>query len=121
MSVTEIAQGLTELCRAGHYDDAVAKYYGESIVSVEAMGPNPISEGLPAIQGKMQWWMENFEMHEMFVDGPFVNENTGTFAVEFTMDATMKATGQRRKNREVAVYTVKDGKIVHEQFIAYVG
>ena len=33
----------------------------------------------------------------------------------------MKQSGKRSTVREVAVYTVQDGKIVHEQFIAYAG
>jgi ketosteroid isomerase-like protein len=32
------------------------------------------------------------------------------------MDTTDKATGQRSQGREVAVYHVKDGKIVREEF-----
>jgi len=33
----------------------------------------------------------------------------------------MKHSGERSKMREIAVYSVEDGKIVHEQFIAYAG
>jgi hypothetical protein len=121
MSLEEIAKDLTDLCRAGQFQEATEKYYGAGVVSVEPMGPQPVSNGLPEVLAKMQWWMDNFEMHGMEVDGPFINANTNTFVVEFTMDATMKQTGQRHKNREVAVYTVTDGKISHEQFLSFIG
>ena len=38
------------------------------------------------------------------------------FAVIFELDATMKATGTREAMKEVALYTVKGGKIVREEF-----
>ena len=34
-------------------------------------------------------------------------------------DTTSKATGQRSRMTEMALYTVKDGKVVHEQFYYY--
>lgn len=121
MSIEEIAKDLTELCRTGQFQAATEKYYAESIVSTEPMGPDPVSEGLPAVIAKMHWWMENFEMHGAEVDGPFINANTNTFVVEFTLDATFKPTNERKKSREVGVYTVKDDKIVQEQFLSYLG
>jgi ketosteroid isomerase-like protein len=36
--------------------------------------------------------------------------------VVFEFDVTPKATGQRVKNREIAVYTVANGLIVREEF-----
>jgi ketosteroid isomerase-like protein len=43
-----------------------------------------------------------------------VGENQ--FAVQYTFDVTFKPTGQRTEMSEMALYTVKDGKIVREQF-----
>jgi hypothetical protein len=48
------------------------------------------------------------------VNGPFLGDNQ--FAVQYTFDATFKPTGQRSQMTEMALYTVKDGKIVKEQF-----
>ena len=118
MSLEEVAKGLTEFCKQGKYQEATDAYYSPDIVSVEAMGPNPVCTGLAGIEGKLAWWTENVEVHAIGVDGPFINTNTDTFAVVFTMDTTMKATGVRSQGREVAIYTVKDGKIVHEQFLS---
>ena len=37
------------------------------------------------------------------------------------MDVTPKASGERMQMDEVAVYTVKDGKIVQEEFLYAMG
>jgi hypothetical protein len=56
------------------------------------------------------------EVHSATVEGPFVNGDE--FAVVFKLDSTMKKSGERSEMQEVAVYTVKDDKIVHERFLA---
>ncbi|HEY6089145.1 MAG TPA: nuclear transport factor 2 family protein, partial [Gemmatimonadaceae bacterium] len=57
---------------------------------------------------------DNNEVHSAAADGPFVGE--GKFAVHFNYETTFKPTGKRQRMEEVALYTVKDGKIVREQF-----
>ena len=52
-------------------------------------------------------------MHGGFSSDPVVGGNF--FSVAMGMDATMKGMG-RVKMDEIAVYEVKDGKIVKEQF-----
>lgn len=116
-STAAVAQELVALCRAGRNLDAVNKLYSPRIVSVEPVGsPEMPAEmnGIDAIRGKHQWWEENNEVHSMEVNGPYLGE--GQFAVQFTFDATFKPTGQRNKLTEMALYTVKDGKIVREEF-----
>jgi hypothetical protein len=116
-STTDIATNLVALCRQGKNHDALAKYYSDDIVSVESTsGPGMPAEmkGIEAIRGKNQWWMENHEVHSAKVNGPFVGENQ--FAVEFDFDVTFKPTGKRMKMNEMGLYTVANGKIVHEHF-----
>ena len=117
MSVSEIAQDLANLCRSGNFLEAMEKYYDDEIESVEPMGPEPVSAGLDAVRAKSQWWMENFEVHGVEISGPFVNENTQSFAVGFLLDATNKQTGERRTMNEIGVYVVEDEKIIEEQFL----
>jgi len=114
MAVTDVAQGLVALCQEGKFDEATDKYYSDDIVSVEPMGPDPVSNGIAAVKAKGEWWAANFEVHDMEVLGPYVNGDQ--FAVRFTLDTTEKATGKRSTMDEIAVYTVKDDKIVHEAF-----
>lgn len=114
MTVKEVAEGLTGLCRNGQFAEAMQKYYADDIVSVEPMGDEPEARGIAAVQAKGEWFMAHHEIHSANVDGPFVNGDQ--FAVKFTLDATFKDTGKRMTIAELAVYTVKDGKIVHERF-----
>jgi ketosteroid isomerase-like protein len=112
-----IAEELVSLCRAGRNMDAINSLYSPDIVSIESMGNETMpreSKGIDAIRAKNQWWNENNEVHAATVDGPFVGENK--FAVYYNFDATFKPTGKRNSMEEMALYTVKDGKIVREQF-----
>ena len=117
MSVADIANDLVALCREGKNLEAVDKYYADDIVSVEsASGPGMPAEmkGIEAVRGKNEWWLSNHEVHSGEANGPYVGENQ--FAVEFVLDFTNKPSGKRMQMSEMALYTVKDGKIVHEHF-----
>jgi ketosteroid isomerase-like protein len=116
-SSATVAQELVSLCRAGKYLDAVAKLYSKDIVSVEPIdSPQKPAEmrGIDVIRGKNERWVENNEIHKAEAIGPFVGE--GQFAVRYDFDFTAKQSGQRMQLSEMALYTVKDGKIVREQF-----
>ena len=116
-STATVAQELVSLCRAGRNMDAINKLYSSDIVSIEPMGNEEMPArmtGLDAIRRKNQWWYDNNEVHSAKVNGPFVGEDQ--FAVEYAYETTHKPTGRRNAMSEVGVYTVKDGKIVSEQF-----
>ena len=79
-------------------------------------GTDPESKGVEAIKGKHAWWAENFEVHDAAVDGPYVHGDD-RFAVIFEIDATHKASSQRNRMKEVAIYTTNPaGQIVREEF-----
>jgi ketosteroid isomerase-like protein len=112
-----VARELVTLCRAGRHRDAVERLYSRDIVSLESAGSEAMpaeARGIDDVLRKHQWWDENFETHDSRVNGPFVGEDQ--FAVEFEFDTTFKPTGQRSRMSEMALYTVKDGKIVREHF-----
>jgi ketosteroid isomerase-like protein len=116
-STAQVAQELVALCRAGRNLDAVNKLYSPKIVSTEPVGsPEMPAEmsGIDAIRGKHEWWEANNEVHSIEANGPFLGQDQ--FAVQFIWDATFKPTGRRQRMTEMALYTVKDGKIVREQF-----
>jgi hypothetical protein len=117
VSTASVAQELCALCREGRNLDAIEKLYSPKIVSVEPMGNESMPAemtGIDAVRGKNQWWFDNNEIHSAEVNGPFVGE--GQFAVHYTYDTTFKPSGQRVTMSEMALYTVKDGKITKEQF-----
>jgi hypothetical protein len=63
--------------------------------------------------------MKNHEVHNAKVGGPFVARDK--FVVRFDIDVTEKNSGQRFQASEVGIYTVKDGKVVHEEFLPLIG
>jgi hypothetical protein len=116
-STATIADELVSLCRAGRNLDAISKFYSPKIVSVEPVGNETMPAemtGIDAIRQKNQWWFDNNEVHSAEVNGPFVGDDQ--FVVQHTYETTFKPTGQRNRMTELALYRVKDGKIVHEQF-----
>ncbi|MEM9010382.1 MAG: nuclear transport factor 2 family protein [Pseudomonadota bacterium] len=115
----EIADKLVQYCRTGDTITGLNDLYAADAVSVEA-APQPGSDGVETsgrdgIIGKHQWWDENFEVHGGEVDGPYMHGDD-RFGVIFEMDVTHKASGERSAMKEFGVYTVKNGKIVREEF-----
>src|SRR5476649_2056941 len=118
MSTTaEIAQDLVALCKAGKFGESGEKYWADDVVSVEPGGPpgmDPVSRGKDAARAKGEWWVNNHETHSVAVEGPYVNGDQ--FIVRFSMDVTVRDSGQRMKLDETALYTIKNGKIAEERF-----
>lgn len=122
MSIEEtkkIAIELLACCREGREQEGLKTLYADDAVSVEAMASpgtdSPVSAGRSAIKDKHAWWDENFEVHEAAVEGPFYH-GEDRFGLIFEVDATNKMDKQRNKMKELAIYTVKDGKITREEF-----
>lgn len=117
MSTQDIANDLVALCRQGKFDESGEKYWADDVVSIEAGGPpgmDPVSRGKDAVRGKGEWWANAHEIHSADAEGPYVNGDQ--FIVRFKLDTTFKETGQRSQMDEMALYTVRDGKIVEERF-----
>ena len=114
MNTTEIANELIALCNAGENMKAIDTLYASDAASIEPNEPMKEVHGIEAIKGKSAWWMENHEVHSRASRGPWVNGDE--FAVEFTYDITFKPTGKRTMMNEIAMYTVRDGKIAQDKF-----
>ena len=118
MTTLDVAKDIVALCHEGKHMEAINKHYADDIVSIEgASSPEMPArmEGIDAIRGKTEWWLENHEIHDSRVEGPFVAEDDDHFALIFHMDVTPKG-GERMKMTEVAYYKVRDGKIAEERF-----
>lgn len=111
----EVASRFNELAQKGEWEKIHDELYAENAVSIEPDKPGMQSvEGLAAIKKKGELFNQMVEeMHGGYSKEPVV---AGThFAVAMGMDVTMKGMG-RTPMDEIAVYEVKDGKIVKEQF-----
>ncbi|HZK98424.1 MAG TPA: nuclear transport factor 2 family protein [Caulobacteraceae bacterium] len=114
MTTTEIANDLVALCKTGKFAEAGDKYWADDVISVEAMGDNAEVRGKAAARGKGEWWSNAHEIHGVEVHGPYVNGDQ--FTVRFMMDVTFKETGARQAMDEIALYTLRGGKIAEERF-----
>jgi len=114
MDAADVARTFAEHCKAGRYEEA-EELWADDVVSIEAMpGEHERAEGREAIKKKHAWWEENFTVHSEACEGPYVNGDQ--FAMTFTMDVT-GPDGERMQMTEVALYTVRDGRIVEERFM----
>jgi len=118
MDLQTLANTLVAACKAHGEAGLLDNHYHADAVSVEAAdfsGTGRETSGIEGIKGKHIWWAENFEVHGGDVTGPFLH-GEDRFAVIFDMDVTHKQSGERSVMKEVAIYTVADGKIVREEF-----
>ena len=125
MNTFEVGKTLVDLCSQGKDFEAIGTLDSPNIVSVEAVAnpsfPQRI-EGIEAVRGKAQWWIQNNEVHSAQVRGPFPHGDR--FIVFFKYDITPKdgpMKGKRMQMDEAALYTVSDGKIVKEEFFYQMG
>ncbi len=124
-SALEVGKKLVELCRKGKESEAVSTLYSPKIVSIEPQaGPaGPArQEGIAAIKAKGEWWEKNNTVNKREIEGPWPHGDR--FIVRFKYDVTVKAgpmAGQRMNMDETGLYTVKDGKIVQEEFFYSMG
>ncbi|MGB8856420.1 MAG: nuclear transport factor 2 family protein [Burkholderiales bacterium] len=122
MSTMDIANKLVNLCKQDKADEALKTLYTDDAVSVEAgmpLGMDPEAKGKTAIKAKGDWWLANHEVHSASVTGPWPHDDR--FIVGFQFDVTHKPSGQRMKMDEVGLYTVRNGKIVREEFFYSMG
>jgi len=121
----DVGKKLVDLCKAGKNNEAVEKLYGPKIVNIEPMGSPEMPariEGIAAVRKHGEWWEKNHEVHSQEVEGPWPHGDK--FIVRFSYDVTPKSgpmKGKRMKMDEAALYTVKDGKVVQEEFFYHMG
>jgi hypothetical protein len=113
MTTEEVAKKVVELVRKQAWCEALDTLYDDNIVSVEATTPD--TQGKEGVRGKVDWWLGAFQVHSFNASGPFVARDR--FVVQYDAEISDKRTKERRKLFEVGIYTVKNGKIVREEFL----
>lgn len=113
----ELGKALVEHCQAmGNDMDLWKKHFHKGFTSIEGTGQ--AFTGIKAVEAKCKAWMDAHIIHSAKATGPFVGA-TG-FSVLFDMDVEAKDGSMPRMNmQEVGVYTVKNGKVVQEEFMYF--
>ncbi len=122
MTTEEVAKKVVELTSKQAWKEAVDSLYADDVVSVEAMtrdGSSPEMRGIEAVREKVDWWINNMEVHSWKTSQPFMAHDR--FVVQYDADFTDRQSKARRQISEVGVYTVKNGKIIREDFLPRVG
>ncbi|HEX4340878.1 MAG TPA: nuclear transport factor 2 family protein [Polyangiaceae bacterium] len=117
MSVFEIGTQYVALCKEHKNQEILEKLFSKDAISIEAGAPpgqDRTAKGIEAIHGKSKWWADNHTVHKAELSGPYPNDDR--FAVRFVYDVTHKPSSKRFTMDEVGLFTVKDGKIVKEEF-----
>ncbi len=117
MSTIEVAKRYVELVSENKNEECLSELFAKDAVSVEAGAPpgqDRAARGLDAIRAKSKWWADNHTVHSAAVDGPYPHDDR--FAVRFSYEITFKPENRRFKMNEVGLFTVKDDKIVKEEF-----
>ena len=117
MTTKEIATRLVELCNKADFETAQKELFADEAVSIEphdTPGFQRETKGKDAIEAKGKKFGETMgEITECSASEPLISANS--FVTKLTMTATAKD-GKQMPMEELAVYEVKDGKIVSERF-----
>ena len=116
MTTQEVADRFNQLAKENNWNAIQDELFAQNAVSIEPPRSQGLqnAEGIDAIKKKGEQFNTMVEeMHGGYCSEPVVGGNH--FSVAMGMDVTMKGVG-RTKMDEIAVYEVKDGKIVKEQF-----
>lgn len=117
MEIKQIAERLAAHCKKAQWEAAQQELYADDAVSIEPYATPQFekeTKGLKAIIEKGKKFDNMVEtMHSLDVSEPLVADNAFSFTMH--MDADFKG-GGRMAFTELCVYTVKDGKVISEQF-----
>jgi ketosteroid isomerase-like protein len=123
MSAREVGKKLVAFCNAGQNVESINTLYAEDVESIEAAAPPGASgrtRGKAAVVANNVKWLEAHEVHSAVTEGPYPHGDD-RFTVVFRYDVTNRASGQRMKLDEVALYTLHGGKIAKEEFFYDMG
>lgn len=112
--IAEVAADFTALWRAGQYRAAGERYWAESVVSIEPYdlpdGTAAVCRGIDAVRAKSLHWLATHGIEDLSIDGPFV---TGDRFAVFA-DMLIAHAGKRIPHSQIAVFVVRDGRIIEE-------
>lgn len=114
MTTKEVAHRLAELCRQGNYVQAIDELYADDATGHEDYMGGASMDGKAALRGGTEHWLAVNELRDNMVDAPLFFGDR--FVVRFTGTMFKKDGSGEHPYEEIGLYTVKDGKIVKQEF-----
>lgn len=114
LTIHKIADRLVTLCRERKFVEAYRELFGEEAESIDPMYMiMPPARGLITLIEREKQFLSKAIIHDIEISEPLISGKH--FAVRIRMDFTVEDRG-RKLIDELAVYHVKSGKIVRQQF-----
>lgn len=117
-SVEEIARDFTAMLRVGRFEAAGECYWAPDVTSIEPAplpgGIDATASGIDAVRIKCRARFSGARIDEIGIDGPFVTGDQ--FALFLDMILVDSTSGARQPFTEIALYTVRDGRIAEERY-----
>ena len=110
-AIDDVARDFTAMLRLGQFEAAGERYWADGVTSME---PADLSIGVTAVHRKARNRFGKGRIEELGIDGPFVTGDQ--FALFLDMLITDPATGKTQPFAEIAIFTVRDGRIIEERF-----
>jgi hypothetical protein len=111
-SIEDVSRDFTALLRAGQFEAAGNRYWADDVTSIEPGGQAFVS-GIDAARIKCQARFGAAKIDEIGIDGPFVTGDQ--FALFLDVVIVDPANGHRQPFTEIALYTVRGGRIAEER------
>jgi limonene-1,2-epoxide hydrolase len=111
-SIEDVARDFTAMLRAGQFEAAGNRYWADDVTSIEPEGRASVS-GIDAARTKCHTRFGSAKIDEIGIDGPFVTGDQ--FALFLDLVIIDAVTGGHRPFSEIALYTVRDGRIAEER------
>ena len=118
--LAQLAQDYITYVQRGHFLALLEALYAPDAVSVESVaapGQERVTSGLDALLAKSQGFDAHHQVHSHQVQGPWAH-GQDKFAVRFCAQLTHLESGLRSELDEIIVLTVREGKIVKEEFFS---
>jgi hypothetical protein len=117
-AIDDIARDFTAMLRLGQFEVAGETFWSPDVTSAE---PAALSEDIPAtvsgvaaVRAKCIARFGTARIDDLGIDGPFVTGDQ--FALFLDMLITDPASGHAEPLSEIAIFTVRDGRIIEERF-----
>ena len=117
-AIDDVARDFTAMLRLGKFEAAGEKFWASDVLSAE---PSALSRDIPALvsgieaaRRKIRARFAESRIDDLGIDGPFVTGDQ--FALFLDMLITDPTTSKTQPFTEIAIFTVRDGRIIEERF-----